>query len=90
MSGRGLPFKSVSVRTVSQIALKLDDSGNTLEVYSGIEGALGAGAGGGAGVGVAVAGVGVLLLPPPPQAARNAQLATETISSLIEFVIPFP
>jgi len=103
VSPRGFPLRSKSLagRTTAQTDSKLDEGGNSLETYSGTAGAPDTG-GGGVGVGAGGGGVGVGAggatatgvedddPPPPPQAVRNAQLATEAISSLIDFVMSHP
>ena len=80
----------MSVLTVAQTDFKVLEAGYSFAVKAGTSGLLetgGVAIGGGGG---AVVLAGLLLLPPPPQAVRNAQLAAETKSNLIEFLIIAP
>ena len=81
----------MSVLTVAQTDFKVLEAGYSFAVKAGTSGLLetgGVATGGGGGGAVVLAGL--LLLPPPPQAVRNAQLAADTKSNLIEFLIIAP
>ena len=80
----------MSVRTVAQTDFSVLEAGYSFAVKAGTSGLLETGGVATGGGGGAVVLAGLLLLPPPPQAVRNAQLAADTKSNLIEFLIIAP